>query len=55
MSDQETIDLGIEGLSPAVHLGAGGSANVFAARRLDTGEHVAVKLLRASADSEKER
>ncbi len=55
MSEQETIDLGIEGLSAAVHLGAGGSANVFAARRLDTGEHVAVKLLRASADSEKER
>ena len=49
------INLGIDGLGPAVHLGAGGSANVFAAARLDTGEHVAVKLLRASADSEKER
>lgn len=50
-----TVDLGIEGLSPAVHLGAGGSANVFAARVLETGEQVAVKLLRASADSDKER
>lgn len=50
-----TTDLGIEGLSGAVHLGAGGSANVFAARNLETGEEVAVKLLRASADSEKER
>lgn len=55
MSEQETMDLGISGLSAAVHLGAGGSANVFAARKLDTGEAVAVKLLRASADSEKER
>ncbi len=50
-----TTDLGIVGLSGAVHLGAGGSANVFAARQLDTGEQVAVKLLRASADSDKER
>ena len=51
----ETVDLGVVGLSPAVYVGAGGSANVFAARRLDSGEQVAVKLLRASADSAKER
>ena len=51
----KTIDLGIDGLAPAVHLGAGGSANVWAAKKVDTGEAVAVKLLRASADSEKER
>ncbi|MGI9624172.1 MAG: protein kinase domain-containing protein, partial [Acidimicrobiales bacterium] len=54
-SGQKSVDLGIDGLSAAVHLGAGGSANVFAARVMDTGEQVAVKLLRASADSEKER
>lgn len=52
---QTTVELGIDGLSPAVRLGSGGSANVFAARRLATGEPVAVKLLRASADSEDER
>ncbi len=51
----KTVDLGIDGLAPAVHLGSGGSANVFAAKQLNTGEAVAVKLLRASADSEKER
>ena len=54
-SNVRTTDLGIDGLSGAVHLGSGGSANVFAARQLDTGEQVAVKLLRASADSDKER
>lgn len=53
--DLKTTDLGIDGLAPAIHLGAGGSANVFAAKQLDTGEAVAVKLLRASADSDKER
>ncbi len=51
----KTVDLGVEGLSPAVYVGAGGSANVFAARILETGQEVAVKLLRASADSDKER
>ena len=51
----KTVDLGVEGLSPAVYVGAGGSANVLAARILETGQEVAVKLLRASADSDKER
>ncbi len=52
---EDTVDLGVEGLSPAVYVGAGGSANVFAARVVGSGQEVAVKLLRASADSAKER
>ena len=52
---EDTVDLGVEGLSPAVYVGAGGSANVFAARLVESGKEVAVKLLRASADSAKER
>ena len=53
--DANIVDLGIEGLSAGTFLGAGGSANVFAATKLATGEQVAVKLLRASATSAKER
>jgi len=56
MTDESTgVDLGIPDLGPANHLGVGGSANVFAATQISTGQAVAVKLLRVSADIEKER
>ena len=51
----ETRDLGIDGLSEAVYVGSGGSATVYAATRLDTGQTIAVKLLRAAAGNENER
>jgi len=49
------IDLGIDGIGPAVLVGAGGSASVFAAERKADGQRVAIKVLKASAASEKER
>ena len=48
-------DLGISGLSRGKHLGTGGSAQVFAAKHEESGEVVAVKVLRSSADSTSDR
>ncbi len=48
------IDLGIDGLSQAEHRGSGGHAAVYSANKLVTGHAVAVKILKASARSERE-
>lgn len=49
------IDLGIPHIGPAELIGAGGSAAVFAADQTETGQRVAVKVLRLSAATERDR
>lgn len=53
MADQEAgIDLGIDGLGPAEHIGRGGFADVYRAEQLSLRRTVAVKVLRAQASDD---
>lgn len=52
---QTVFDLGIDGVGPAVRLGSGGSANVYAVQEQNSGRRLAVKVLKASADTERMR
>lgn len=52
MSDGPGLDLGIEGITNAQHIGSGGAADVYRAEQPRLGRTVAVKVLRANTSAE---
>ncbi len=47
--DEARIDLGVDGLGPAEHIGRGGAADVYRAEQLGLRRTVAIKVLRAQS------
>jgi serine/threonine protein kinase len=52
VADQHILDLGIEGISNAQHVGSGGAADVYRADQPRLGRVVAVKILRANTSDQ---